>query len=351
MTGRLWPWLAALFALFLLSSGQAAAHAIDVASAHVAVHGAKAEVVVIFDGANAPGLDANGDGQVGQDEIDAGVEGLSSGLRAAVLLRGPQPPSELILTRYEVVGSDSHAIRLTLDARFAGPVRKLTVTSRMSALLGQPTPLLVTVSGAGPTGRVLMREDGETASFAAARPWTQVFASFVRLGVEHIFTGYDHLAFLMCLLLGAANRRSLIWTVTAFTLAHSVTLSAATLNIVHLPGPLVETAIAATIIYVAVENLTGSRLVQRPWITGAFGLIHGFGFAGALQEIGLPQGQTALSLLAFNLGVEIGQLVFVGVAWLILGAWVTSPRLRTAVSAGAVCIAVFWFVQRVALVA
>jgi hypothetical protein len=150
-------------------------------------------------------------------------------------------------------------------------------------------------------------------------------------------------------LLGASSTRSLVWTVTAFTLAHSVTLSAATLDFINLPGPLVETAIAASIMYVAVENLMGRQLVKRPLITAAFGLIHGFGFASILKSVGIPAGNTALSLFAFNFGVEIGQLAFVLVTYVLLGKFVKSTKLRIAVSAIAICAALYWFVERVAL--
>ena len=326
-------------------ASDARAHTINIVSAKIEPSGKTFEMTVLFDGSLAKALDANLDGMVSQQELDEGVEGLFQRLKASLVLQGPAPPSRMTLKTYRV--ADGHMVQMIVDGVFDSAPQGLTATSHMSALMSAPAPLLLTVVNGGPTG---VLQENQTESFKAPRSKLAAFGGFLLMGIEHIFTGYDHLAFLMCLLIGASSRKSLLWTVSAFTLAHSVTLSLATLNIVHLPGPLVETLIAATIFYVAVENLTSKRLVGRPWITAAFGLIHGFGFASALQEVGIPKGQVVISLLAFNLGVEIGQLAFLGIVILVLGKFLTSPRLRLAVSGGAACAAVFWFVQRVALV-
>ncbi|MBI2478742.1 MAG: HupE/UreJ family protein [Planctomycetia bacterium] len=139
--------------------------------------------------------------------------------------------------------------------------------------------------------------------------WSQL-AGFFRLGVEHIFLGYDHILFLLSLIV-VCRFRDLVKIVTAFTVAHTITLILATLEHVQLPGRLVETAIAATIIYVAVENFWIKEDARRWMLTFAFGLIHGFGFAGVLRELGLPTFGLVRSLVAFNIGVEAGQLAIV----------------------------------------
>lgn len=332
----------------LASRVPALAHSMDVASARIELAGTHAAVQIMFDGTRITSLDESNDGIVSQGELNAGIETMFARLKNAFSFTGPAAPEKMTLTRYEVTG-DQHIILLTLDLEFAGPVQNFEVIGRMSALLDQPAPLIVTLVGPGVNGEAVIKKDGDVARFQTERPTLDVFRSFSSMGVEHIFTGYDHLAFLMCLLLGASSLRSLIWTITAFTLAHSVTLSLATLDIIRLPGPLVESAIAATIIYVAVENLVGAQLVKRPVITGAFGLIHGFGFASALQDVGIPPGHMVISLFSFNLGVEVGQLIFIGVAYLLLGKFATSNRLRTAVSVATVCVALYWFIQRVAL--
>lgn len=141
--------------------------------------------------------------------------------------------------------------------------------------------------------------------------------TYTVLGVEHILGGIDHLLFVLALLLVVHGAGRIFWTVTAFTAAHSITLAAATLGWIHVPGPPVEAIIAMSIVFVAGEVVHGLRgkpgmTARAPWIVSfSFGLLHGFGFAGALEEVGLPQNAIPLALLTFNLGVELGQLMFV----------------------------------------
>jgi hydrogenase/urease accessory protein HupE len=138
---------------------------------------------------------------------------------------------------------------------------------------------------------------------------------FLLLGVEHILVGYDHLLFLFALLLVTTRLRQLIGVVSAFTAAHSITLIAAALGAVRLPASIVEPAIAATIIYVGVENFF-VRDARRRWLlTFALGLVHGFGFAGLVAEMGLPATGRVLTLLSFNVGVELGQVAAVSLVW------------------------------------
>jgi hydrogenase/urease accessory protein HupE len=145
----------------------------------------------------------------------------------------------------------------------------------------------------------------------------EVGLAYLRLGIGHILSGYDHLLFVLALVLIVTSRRVLVWTITAFTLAHSITLALATLGVVRVPGRPVEATIALSIVLLACEILRQQRgepgLTARwPWLVAfSFGLLHGFGFAGALSEIGLPRGDIPLALLTFNLGVEVGQLVFI----------------------------------------
>lgn len=147
----------------------------------------------------------------------------------------------------------------------------------------------------------------------------EVAISYLRLGVEHILLGFDHLLFVLALIILVRDWRRVILTVTAFTLAHSITLAAATLGFVNVPGPPIEAAIALSIVLVAVEIVNEQRgkssvAARWPWLIAfCFGLLHGFGFAGALAEVGLPQHAIPVALLFFNLGVEAGQLAFVAV--------------------------------------
>jgi hypothetical protein len=149
-----------------------------------------------------------------------------------------------------------------------------------------------------------------------------VARGYARLGVEHILTGFDHLLFVFGLVLLVHGGRRLLWTVTAFTLGHSVTLSLAALGFVHFPSAWIEVLIAGTILWLAAELALPDdprRLARRaPWLmAGGFGLLHGLGFAGALAEVGLPEGEIPLALASFNVGIEAGQLAFVAV---VLGA-------------------------------
>jgi len=145
----------------------------------------------------------------------------------------------------------------------------------------------------------------------------EVVQTYVLLGIDHILTGIDHLLFVLALMLLVRGLRRVIVTITAFTLSHSITLAGATLGFVQMPGPPVEAVIALSIAFVASEIIRGSRgkpglTARYPWsIAFAFGLLHGFGFAGALAEIGLPQDSIPFALLFFNIGIEIGQLLFV----------------------------------------
>jgi hydrogenase/urease accessory protein HupE len=147
----------------------------------------------------------------------------------------------------------------------------------------------------------------------------EVAATYMRLGIEHILFGFDHLLFVLALVVLVREWRRVALTVTAFTVAHSITLAVATLGFVSVPGPPIEAAIALSIVLVAVEIVNARRgrpsaALRRPWLVAfCFGLLHGFGFAGALAEVGLPHHAIPIALLFFNLGVETGQLVFVGV--------------------------------------
>jgi hydrogenase/urease accessory protein HupE len=146
----------------------------------------------------------------------------------------------------------------------------------------------------------------------------EIATTYGALGVEHILTGYDHLLFVAGLLFLVGFRRRLFWTITAFTAAHSLTLACAALGWLTLRSPPVEASIALSIVLVAHEALNERDTLARRWpaaLAFLFGLVHGLGFAGALQELGLPQRHLAIALLSFNAGVEVGQLLAIAAAW------------------------------------
>ena len=175
--------------------------------------------------------------------------------------------------------------------------------------------------------------------------------SFFFLGVEHIVTGYDHLLFLLALILCGGNLIQLLKIITAFTLAHSITLAAAALNIIILPSVLVEAVIALSIAYVAFENLYPRYAISKRWtISFVFGLMHGFGFSTVLRDIGLPQDNLIWSLLNFNLGVEAGQLAAVvlvlpALFWLRKTVW--EAKVVRVVSAVVMGVGIALFIERI----
>jgi len=184
------------------------------------------------------------------------------------------------------------------------------------------------VDGSVQLGRVLPLDPRFVVT---ASPGTfEVVQTYTALGIEHILTGFDHLLFVLALVILVKGVRRLIATVTAFTVAHSLTLVAATLGWVHVPGPPVEAAIALSIVFVAGEIIRSRQanpgLTQRyPWVVAfTFGLLHGVGFASALAEVGLPQLSIPMALLFFNVGVEIGQLMFIAAVFAAIatGRWI-----------------------------
>jgi hydrogenase/urease accessory protein HupE len=193
----------------------------------------------------------------------------------------------------------------------------------------------------------------------AAASSGKVAWTYLLLGIDHILGGVDHLLFVLALLLIVRGTKRIITTITAFTAAHSLTLAAATLGFVHVPGPPVEAMIALSIVFVASEVVHGRRgrpgLTERaPWIVAfSFGLLHGFGFAGALAQVGLPQAAIPIALFTFNVGVECGQLMFVGAVlamrFLIMrGSRAQDDWLPVVASYGIGGVAAFWTIQRVA---
>jgi len=223
----------------------------------------------------------------------------------------------------------------------------------------------------------IVRLSGETHSILASPRQTEVsipekesFGAVARdylwLGVQHILGGYDHLLFLVCLMLIAGTGRRILITITGFTIAHSVTLVLSALGVVHVPIPPVEAAIALSIVFLAVEIVRGdpkSLTYRYPIaVSSSFGLLHGFGFAAVLGETGLPQTEITTALLFFNVGVEVGQIVFVvavlaiyrairhvGSAFLDRGSSIAGLRsLQTPAAYAVGMLAAFWLIERIA---
>ena len=186
--------------------------------------------------------------------------------------------------------------------------------------------------------------------------WLTSFVDFFKLGVEHILTGYDHLLFLFALLAVTHSFWPAIKIITFFTIAHSITLACASLNLIELPSSFVEPVIALTIIYVAVENvIRGDHPKGRQWLTFGFGLIHGFGFASVLREMGISSGDSGilLPLLSFNLGIETGQITVAAIVlpfiWWVNNNLLVAPKLLKGCSLSVCLMGTYWLLERTVL--
>ncbi len=206
------------------------------------------------------------------------------------------------------------SVTLVVDFACADPVRDLLIRDDLFDVLGADYHTLARIEAPGFSGQFAFTPETRETRVAVGGAGGGGTVSFFLLGVEHILSGYDHLLFLLGLLLRGGGWVSLAKIITAFTLAHSVTLALAVLNLVVLPARLIEAVIALSIAFVAAENLFLSPVVSRRWLVSfCFGLVHGFGFSAALRELGLPSHGLLLSLFGFNAGVEAGQALVVAV--------------------------------------
>ena len=236
-------------------------------------------------------------------------------------------------------------------------------TIQVAGLAATMTDVLVRLERLDGTTQVTRLTPSAPSFEVAAVPRaTQVAVTYLKLGVGHILGGIDHLLFVLALLILVKGTRRLIATVTAFTLAHSLTLAGATLGYVHVPGQPVEAAIALSIVFVAMEIIHSRQgrisLTERfPWLIAfTFGLLHGFGFASALSEVGLPQSAIPVALLFFNVGVEVGQLLFIAAVFAVIALArhasrhfsIPQPPWAWRIPPYAIgTIAMFWVMQRV----
>lgn len=325
------------------------AHDMARSESKVEVHGRDVRVALTLNLTELrdPVLQFDSTGRITTGDLDRSIGAIFATVERHYTVRGPDAPVSATLGRYVLI--DGHAVRLEALYVFDREVNTLEVTSTLYQVMAPGHQHLLTVMLNGTLHEGVLSASSPNATFTGiGTSRLQTMWKFLRLGVEHIFTGYDHLAFLLGLLVATATLGSLIRVVTSFTLAHSITLALATFNIVALPSRLTESAIALSILYVAVENLLGFRAMKRYYITFLFGLVHGFGFSNVLREMDLPRASLALSLFSFNLGVEIGQVTFVLLIFPLVQDLVRSGwrRLEPAVSAGIGVLAVYWFVQR-----
>lgn len=353
------------FLVCLLLAASVRAHTADTSYCKIAI--APEEVILTFTfdlatlGRMTP-LDADGDGRVTRAELGAAAPAIDTFLRQSVFLE---------LNEREAVFGDFAPPAWAEDAGDAIPAadygQRLAVLTYRNAVLHAPEDVAITFDFFGTLGErhtvlgsflwegkenpvIFTRFEPDYLFDTGYRvPALDQFGQYLWLGITHIFLGYDHIAFLIALLF-VRRFRDLVKIITAFSVAHTLTLALAALGVLALPARLVESAIAVSIVYVATENLwRGGEAPQRWRITFAFGLVHGFGFASVLRALGLPAEGLVRSLLAFNLGVEAGQLAIAAVCWPIL-LWLSrrpwAGRVRRAVSAVLLAFGTAWLIDR-----
>ncbi len=269
-------------------------------------------------------------------------------------------PSRLTLQVIEVevppVGDISLPRESRLQLRAKLPPDGSAVTMGWSAAFGPLVVRQVIETGDGYSGYLTDGEDSAALprTGSVKQPWLTDFLDFIGIGFTHIVPkGLDHILFVLGLFFFALRLRPLLYQVTSFTVAHTVALALGVLGIVQVPAGIVEPLIAASIVYVAVENVLVST--YRPWRSGVvfgFGLLHGLGFAAVLGDIGLNPARFATGLIGFNLGVELGQLAVISGAFAVVGIWFGRKSWydRLIANPASVAIAIvgaFWFIQRV----
>ena len=306
-----------------------AAHPANVAHARVTIADAAVEIALslnLFELDLVLSLDRNLDGRVDAAELEARHADLVDYLRDAVgVSASGRTLTAAVLALEPGRSRDGRAV-LDVTLRFSGALPLSDVVVRCEPLteLGADHTTLALIDS-GRVVRQFVFRSGVTYRDVPGLVATAL--EFLRLGIVHIFIGGDHVAFLVALLLTGASLTAVVKIVTAFTAAHSLTLSLAALDAVTLPPALVEAGIALSIVYVAAENLFTARREGRWIVSFVFGLVHGFGFAEVLKELALPSSALVTSLVTFNVGVEIAQVAIVAAALPILSA-LTRTRLH-----------------------
>ncbi|HKX30915.1 MAG TPA: HupE/UreJ family protein [Blastocatellia bacterium] len=302
-------------------------------------------------------LDSDRDGTITQAELDAARPQLETLAREALIIELDGRP----LAPAETSASLGETDAIHLNLKFPAAIgERLKLSSPLIARLARGHRQFLTIRNEGGDAVSQVLLDANNQSFEIARSaltarGTQIFGRFLQLGVEHILLGFDHLAFLCALLIAGSTFREAAKIITSFTAAHSITLAVATLDLVRIPSNIVEPMIAVSIIYVSLENIFRRNRQGRWLLTFAFGLIHGFGFAYVLRELGVGTqgGGVALPLVSFNLGVELGQLAIAALVLPLI--WKLHQRSTFAtryVPVGSALIALaggYWLVQRTLL--
>jgi hypothetical protein len=295
-------------------------------------------------------LDRDLDGRVDARELDARRADVIQYLRDKISVTGAgrELPMETVALGIARSGDGRAVVEATLGFRSEHPLRDIAIRCEPLTELGTDHTTLARIDRAGGSREFVFRP-GAVYRETPPGALSQAF-EFLKLGIIHIFIGYDHVAFLLGLLVTGGSLLAVLKIVTAFTAAHSITLSLAALDVVSLHPTVVEAGIALSIVYVAAENLVSERREGRWLVSFFFGLVHGFGFAAVLKELALPASALVASLVSFNVGVEVAQIAIVAlVVPLLYGLRRTRvhvPLMRTA-SVVILSLGLFWLYQRV----
>ena len=374
-----WYGLAAVFALVSAFARPAHAHVVGLSQAEYRVAGSALLVTYVFSGtelaASLPALDTNRGGSLSATELAGGQGRLERQLVDATIVRGDGVACQPQLVGASLMPPDAVQIRARFEC--GAPPQVVAVDCQFIDLFAAGHRHLATVVGTRSDERadafvLVASRKTFTVDVAHSRgapeaegPRTS-FVGMVWTGMQHIWTGYNHLAFLLGLVLAGGRVRTLIGTISAFTVAHSITLALAVLHVVTPRASLVEPGIALSIAYVGIENLVvvapkawpplawrrGREVTGRWRVTFLFGLLHGFGFAAALIELNLPPSRVAPALLGFNVGVELGQLAVLAIVLPAVVFARRQPSFRTSgvgvLSAALTVAGLVWFAARVA---
>ncbi len=324
--GRAFPpcWAALWLAIAVLALGPAQAHvAGTMGYATVTVHGGtvRYSLTLGVDALAATGSDA---APGARWPLRDGYDALSRLVARKVAISADGGRCEPVPDTVTPPSPDrANVVVVVVHYACPGTLREITLHDDFFDTLGRDYHTLISVEAPWGVQRYTLEADDREMRVIVAPPAEggaperlagSGLLAFFRLGLEHILTGFDHLLFLLALVLRGGSIGSLLAIVTAFTVAHSITLALAVLNVVSPPAWIVEPVIALSIVYVAAENIFAERAASRRWaVSFAFGLVHGFGFAGALLELDLPTAALVGSLLSFNLGVEAGQAMVIAV--------------------------------------
>lgn len=348
--------------LILGAAAPTSAHWADLAVAEIVVGETKTEVTLVFPTGLVGDADDDRSGQLSAPEILAHQGQLEVFLAARIHVTDRERPGTLSIRpvdesaqlRPSRIAPGSHSTLLLIYS-WPSPVQMVRIHYDLFLPGVSTASCLATILQDGRAQSVVFTPESRTFAVEVGRHavWQQA-AGFATLGIEHILSGHDHILFLLSLLMLGGGLRYLVKVVSAFTVAHSLTLSLAVLDVISLRGRWVESAIALSIVYVATENFwRKERALRDRWlVTFGFGLVHGLGFAGILKELVPSRTNLAVSLASFNVGVEIGQVAVVAVAYLLLQllrTWRRETTVRRLVSAAAAAAGSFWFIQRAIL--